>query len=122
MNNEHIDLPAHIGARATFRSYAIGFVCSILLTFVPYVLVVNHMLNGQVLTVSIVSLAIMQLVVQAMFFLHLSTKSKARWNMVVFIFAVLIVFIVVAGSLWIMANLNYNMTSAELNAYMSNQN
>jgi cytochrome o ubiquinol oxidase operon protein cyoD len=90
-------------------SYVIGFVLSIILTFLAYVLVVNHILEGALLVAVIVGLAVIQLFVQLFFFLHLGKESKPRWNLIVFAFALSVVVIIVFGSLWIMNNLDYNM-------------
>ncbi len=54
------------------------------------------------------ALAVTQLLVQLLFFLHLGRESKPRWNLIVLAFAVMVVVIVVFGSLWIMKNLQYN--------------
>ena len=93
----------------TLKSYLIGFILSIVLTIVPYHIVVNHVFTGDTLVVAVVLLAFLQLLVQLIFFLHLSAAPTQRWNLMTFIFAVLIVAILVVGSLWIMWNLNYNM-------------
>lgn len=90
-------------------SYVIGFVSSIILTLVAYILVVNHVMSGAGLVAVIVGLAIIQLFVQLFFFLHLGEESKPRWNLMALLFAAMVVIIVVFGSLWIMNNLNYNM-------------
>jgi len=90
-------------------SYVVGFVSSIVLTFVAYILVVNHVLFGVGLVAVIVGLAIIQLFVQLFFFLHLGNEAKPRWNLMALLFAAMVVVIVVFGSLWIMNNLNYNM-------------
>jgi cytochrome o ubiquinol oxidase operon protein cyoD len=109
-------------------SYQVGFFFSIILTLIAFLLVYLHinsdhaMFSHQFLTVAIFDLAVVQLIVQAVFFLHLNTHSSARWNMIVFLFTGLVVFTVVAGSLWIMQNLNYRMTPEELHTYMNNQN
>lgn len=89
--------------------YVIGFVLSIILTLVAYILVVNHVMSGAGLVAVIVGLAIIQLFVQLFFFLHLGEESKPRWNLMSLLFAAMVVIIVVFGSLWIMNNLNYNM-------------
>ncbi|MBI5798725.1 MAG: cytochrome C oxidase subunit IV family protein, partial [Candidatus Yonathbacteria bacterium] len=59
-----------------------------------------------------VGFALAQLLIQVVFFLHLHKKSKPHWNLIVFIFTFFIVAVLVVGSLWVMYNLNYNMTGA----------
>jgi cytochrome o ubiquinol oxidase subunit IV len=92
----------------TLRTYSIGFVLSIILTIVPYVLVDRKVMDGQGLILSLVGFAISQVFVQLIFFLHLNHESRPRLNRMAFMFMVLVVFIVVGGSLWIMANLDYH--------------
>jgi cytochrome o ubiquinol oxidase operon protein cyoD len=55
----------------------------------------------------VLGIAVVQLVIQAVFFLHIGRGSRLK--LVTFAFAILIVLIVVVGSLWIMNNLDYNM-------------
>ena len=94
------------------RSYVIGFVLSIVLTLIPYFIVVNRMFDDRSMVVAAVTFGVTQLVVQVVFFLHLHKKLKPRWNMVVFMFTILIVSVLVVGSLWIMANLDHNTMHA----------
>lgn len=100
---------------ASLRSYAIGYILSIALTLEAFVIVRNHTFSVGVAAIVILALAIVQLLVQLFFFLHLDKAFKAPWNIIVFSFMALVVSIVVFGSLWIMSNLDYHMTSpAEL--------
>jgi cytochrome o ubiquinol oxidase operon protein cyoD len=102
-------------AKGTFKTYAIGFGLSLLLTLAAYFPVSRHVHSGHLiysdrsLIVAVITLAITQLFVQLVFFLHLGRESKPRWNLVVFLFAALVVLILVLGTLWIMWNLNYHM-------------
>ncbi len=95
----------------TVSSYIIGFLLSILLTLSAYILVTNHMLKPGDLVVSIVVLAMIQLIVQLIFFLHL---GKTRLNLIFFLSTVVIILIVVVASLWIMHHLNYNMHPSQM--------
>jgi cytochrome o ubiquinol oxidase operon protein cyoD len=56
-------------------------------------------------------MGILQMLVQLILFLHLSTEKRPHWNTILFLFMLLICLIVVAGSLWIMSNLDYRMMS-----------
>ena len=97
------------------RRYVYGFVLSLVLTLAAYLLVQHHLAThhvfppDNVMVVLLMILALTQLMVQLIFFLHLGRESKPRWNLVIFLFAAMVVFILVAGSLWIMWNLNYHM-------------
>lgn len=92
----------------SLKSYVVGFVLSIVLTLVSYYLVIEHLVTGWLLDVSVAILAIAQAAVQLILFLNLLRESKPRWNLIIFLFMLLIVVIVVAGSIWIMNNLTYN--------------
>ena len=105
--------------RYAMRSYVTGFVLSVILTLIPYVIVVNHMFGKQGLVLAVILFGVTQLIAQVIFFLHLSKKSKPQWNIIVFVFTVLIVAILVVGSLWVMYNLNYNMT--DVSPFNSNE-
>lgn len=100
--------------------YVTGFLLSISLTVVAYVLVM-HSISHRVLITSIVALAIVQCVVQLFFFLHLGRETKPRWKLAVLLTMLLVIAIIVAGSIWIMNNLNYRMTPQEINTYLHDQ-
>lgn len=93
----------------TYASYITGFILSILLTIIPYYIVVYMELSTGIKTISIVLLALAQLFVQLVFFLHLNTRSEKGWNFLSFIFTMLVVIILIGGSLWIMYHLRVNM-------------
>ncbi|MGC1176759.1 MAG: cytochrome o ubiquinol oxidase subunit IV [Candidatus Saccharimonadales bacterium] len=97
----------HETAQGSVRSYVIGFASSIILTLVAYTLAINKVFSGWGLVAALATLAITQLFVQLICFLHLGRESRPRWNLWVLLFAVMVVFIVVFGSLWIMKNLQY---------------
>ena len=100
----------HEYGHGTLKSYIIGFILSILLTVIPYFIVVNHVFTSGIIIAAVVLLAVLQLLVQLVFFLHLNTESKPRWNLTAFVFSALIVAILVAGTMWIMYHLDYNMS------------
>ena len=106
---------------ASLKSYVTGFVWSIGLTLVAYDLVTQNHFSHTALIATIVALALLQAVIQLLYFLHLGTETKPRWKLVVFLFMLMVVVILVFGSLWIMNNLNYRMTPQQINAYMNNQ-
>jgi len=76
---------------------------------IPYLLVVRRTFSVDVTILLILCIALLQLLVQLVYFLHLNTKSEQRWNLIVFIFTVIIVAIIGVGSLWIMHHLEINM-------------
>ena len=93
-------------------SYLIGFVLAVVLTVISFTLVMHHHLSSIDLYSAIAVLAIVLLVVQSAFFLRLNASTTYdKWNLVAFGFTIFVICLVVAGSLWIMYNLNYNMVS-----------
>lgn len=103
-----------------YRSYVIGFVLSIATTLAAYFLVVNKTFSMEILIYVVLAIAVLQLFIQVVYFLHIGRGSK--WKLRTFVFTLLIVGIIVAGSVWIMHNLNYNMmdmTPDQQRQYMS---
>lgn len=95
--------------KSPLKSYVLGFVLSILLTLVAYFFVVLKTFSPTVLFSVIMGLGVIQAVIQLVLFLHLGKEGKPHWNTMTFLFMLSILLIVVLGSLWIMAHLEYNM-------------
>lgn len=108
-------------------SYLTGFGLSLGITIVAFVAAaVQAEANGgaypkHILLFGLVFLAITQLVVQLLFFFHLGHESKPRLNTVSFLFMLMVVGIIGFGSLWIMYNLDYNMTPQEVETYIQEE-
>lgn len=102
--------PAHPG---TARSYTTGFLLSILLTVMPFILVMTGRLSGSLLVIILLGYAVLQVLIQLVFFLHLPERTRPYLSTKIFLFMALIVSIVVIGSLWIMYNLEYRMMNTE---------
>lgn len=102
-----IDL--HHGWNASFKPQFLGFVVSTVLIASSYLIVGHHHLSNEALTLTIFGLAVVQALVQLVFFLHLGLESKPHWNTITFLFVVLVIVIIIGGSLWIMNNINYNL-------------
>ena len=101
----------HDGAsHGTFKSYMIGFVLSVILTAIPFWLVMGDVLeNKTLLVIAIMGLGVIQIFVHMIYFLHMDTKSESGWNMLALIFTLVLVVITHSGSIWIMYHLNSNM-------------
>ena len=93
----------------TMSSYITGFVLSIILTLSSYLVVTQNLIPKEMVIAVIIFLALLQFVVQAIFFLHLDKETGPRWNLIVFLSTLSIVILVVIGSIWIMTHLNYNV-------------
>lgn len=96
-------------AHGSVKEYLWGLFWSIVLTAVPFAMVMTGGFDTGLTLVIILLCAIAQVFVQLVFFLHMNTSSEQIWNTVSAVFIVLIVAIVVLGSIWIMNHLNHNM-------------
>jgi cytochrome o ubiquinol oxidase subunit IV len=97
-------------SHGSLRSYLTGFVLAAILTIIPFWLVMGHVIDSTLATVLIVlGLAVVQIVVHVIYFLHLDTRSESGWNMLAFIFTIVLVVIVLGASIWVMYNENANM-------------
>ncbi|MNS79844.1 Cytochrome bo(3) ubiquinol oxidase subunit 4 [compost metagenome] len=94
---------------ASFKGYAIGFILAVILTVIPFKLVMDGSMDKGTILWIILGMAAVQILVHLKYFLHLDTSSEQRSNVIALLFTALILVIVVAGSLWIMHNLNTNM-------------
>jgi cytochrome o ubiquinol oxidase operon protein cyoD len=90
------------------RTYTTGFVLSVSLTIVAFIAAGTHAIHGWTLVGVLLLLAVIQLFIQLVFFLHLNRESKPRWNRTALAFAAMVVLVIVFGSLWIMKNLAYD--------------
>jgi cytochrome o ubiquinol oxidase operon protein cyoD len=89
--------------------YLIGLGLAILLTAVSFFVAGTDLVWEPSIPVALVVLAIAQMGVHLVFFLHITTGADNTNNVLALAFGVLIVILVMAGSLWIMDNLNHNM-------------
>ena len=92
------------------RDYVIGFFLSVVLTAVPFWLVMGNVTGSKQATAFLImALAAVQMIVHVRFFLHVSAKSEQGWTLVSLIFTLIVVVIALAGSLWVMHHLDSNM-------------
>lgn len=92
-----------------YRSYLTGFILSAVLTAAPFALVMTGALPAATTGALVVGFAVVQIVVQMIYFLHMNPRSEGGWNMLALLFTLIIVVIVISGSLWVMHHLNANM-------------
>ena len=89
--------------------YVTGLGLAILLTATSFFVAGTNLVWEPSIPVALVVLAIAQMGVHLVFFLHITTGADNTNNVLALAFGLLIVFLVIGGSLWIMANLNHNM-------------
>jgi cytochrome o ubiquinol oxidase operon protein cyoD len=107
----HDDHDEHGGAsHSTLKGYATGFVLAVLLTAIPFWLVMAKVFDSSSTTALVLmAFAAVQIVVHMIYFLHMNTRSEGGWSFLALMFTLLIVGIALAGSLWVMYHMNANM-------------
>lgn len=91
----------------SLQAYLIGFGASIILTVVAFLVVwARTSITREVVIFTLLGLAAAQATAQVLFFLHVGEEAKPRWETLIFLFTTLVLLIIVAGSLWIMADLD----------------
>ena len=91
------------------RTYLIGFVLAVVLTAIPFYVVITHALPPQRALMLIAGAALLQVLVHLRFFLHLNFTSTPRENLLAIVFTAVLIFIMVGGSFWIMFDLHSRM-------------
>ena len=91
------------------RNYLVGLGFSTVLTIASFCAAASHLIWGPAVGVALIVLAIGQMGVHLVFFLHITTGPDNTNNVLALAYGVMVVFLLVAGSIWIMANLSQNM-------------
>lgn len=97
-------------AHGSRRGYLLGFALSVVLTAIPFALVMAGPLHRQSTALLVMGAALVQIVVHMAFFLHMNTRSEGGWTFMALAFTAVLVVITLSGSLWVMHHLNANMT------------
>jgi cytochrome o ubiquinol oxidase operon protein cyoD len=110
-DHEHDDGASH----STLKGYLTGFVLAVVLTAIPFWLVMGKVFDKPTTTaIVILALAAVQIVVHMVYFLHMNARSEGGWTMLALIFTLVLVVITLSGSLWVMYHLNHNMMPASM--------
>ncbi|MBN2638162.1 MAG: cytochrome o ubiquinol oxidase subunit IV [Bacteroidales bacterium] len=91
------------------KHYIVGFVLAVLLTVVSFGFVMTDVVSKQVAVIGLFVAAVLQMLVHLHYFLHLDRSSEQRWNVIALAFTALLLFIFVAGTMWVMYTLNSRM-------------
>lgn len=106
----HDDHHHDAGPHSTFSGYMTGFVLSVILTAIPFWLVMAKVIADRNTAVLVLGgFAVIQILVHMVFFLHMNGKIEGGWTMLSTIFTVVFVAIAIAGTLWVMFHMNANM-------------
>ncbi|KQT58441.1 cytochrome o ubiquinol oxidase subunit IV [Methylobacterium sp. Leaf456] len=99
-----------VQGHGSFKDYVTGFVLSVILTAIPFGLVMGDVIGDKLITgIVVLAFAVVQIIVHMIYFLHMNTKSEGGWTFLALIFTVTIVAITLCGSIWVMHHLNTNM-------------
>ncbi|MBV9510858.1 MAG: cytochrome o ubiquinol oxidase subunit IV [Caulobacteraceae bacterium] len=100
------DHPSH----GSLGGYLTGFALSVVLTAIPFFLVMHHVFaDNRFTVVAIMGLGAIQIIVHMIYFLHMNTRSEGGWTVLALIFTGVLLIITLTGSLWVMYHLNVNM-------------
>ena len=105
-HDNHSDSHASHGG---LKNYLIGFVLAVILTVIPFAMVMSGSFDKGTTVLVISVLAAVQMLVHIVYFLHLDRSPEQRNNVAVGLLSLVIIGIVIVGSLWVMHNLNINM-------------
>jgi len=105
-DHSHVDQSQGHGS---MRDYVIGFVASVVLTAIPFWLVMTDTFSTGITAAIIVGFAAVQMIVHMIYFLHMNGKVEGGWTMMALLFTLILVAIMLTGSLWVMYHLNANM-------------
>ncbi len=94
---------------ASYLSYTVGLALAIVATIASFIVSQTNLLWSPGIPIGLIVLAIAQIGVHLVFFLHLGSGPDSTNNILALAFGVLIVFLIIIGSVWIMANLQSNM-------------
>ena len=106
MSNLHGSVDASHGS---VKSYLTGFVLSVILTVIPFALVMYPTLPKPVTAGVVAIFAVIQVVVHLIYFLHLNFSPHQRWNVTALVFSSVVIALLVGLSLWIMYSVHHNM-------------
>jgi cytochrome o ubiquinol oxidase subunit IV len=98
------------GPHSSFSEYMTGFLLSVILTAIPFILVIAKVIADRQTAVLVLGgFAVVQILVHMVYFLHMNGKVEGGWTLLSTIFTVVFVSIAIAGTLWVMFHMNANM-------------
>jgi cytochrome o ubiquinol oxidase subunit IV len=112
----HGDHPHDDGPHSSFSEYMTGFLLSVILTAIPFYLVIAKVIADRQTAVLVLGgFAVVQILVHMVYFLHMNGKVEGGWTLLSTIFTVVFVAIAIAGTLWVMFHMNANMMPGHSN-------
>lgn len=109
-DGHHDDHHGDVGPHSSMREYVIGFVLSVILTAIPFWLVMNNVIQDRTTAILVLGgFAVVQVLVHMVYFLHMNGSIEGGWTLLSTIFTVVFVAIGISGTLWVMFHMNANM-------------
>ena len=116
MHDPHATAEAHPDDHApafppgSMRDYVTGFVLSVILTAIPFFLVMSGLVgSGRLTAFLVLACAVSQIIVHMIYFLHMNLRSEAGWTMISLVFTIVVLVIAVIGTIWVMYHMDANM-------------
>ena len=116
MHDPHATAEAHPDDHApafphgSIRDYVTGFVLSVILTAIPFFLVMSGLVgSGRLTAFLVLACAVSQIIVHMIYFLHMNLKNEAGWTMISLVFTIVVLVIAVIGTIWVIYHMDANM-------------
>ena len=107
-HDDHLD--GEEDFHVSYKGYATGFILSVILTAIPFWLVMAKVISDRPTAVLVLGgFAVVQILVHMVYFLHMNGKVEGGWTLLSTIFTVVFVAIAITGTLWVMFHMNSNM-------------
>lgn len=110
-------MSTHVGtsrageSHGSAKSYIAGLLICAVLTIIPFAVVMTGALSRPATLILLVAFAVIQVIVQLVYFLHMNRSSEEGWNLISFVFTLVILFIIVGLSIWIIWSMHFYMMS-----------
>lgn len=112
-HGDHADDHHDDGPHSSFSGYMVGFLLSVVLTAIPFWLVMAGVVTHRPTAVLVLgAFAVAQILVHMVCFLHMNGKVEGGWTLLSTLFTAVFVAIAIAGTLWVMFHMNANMMPA----------
>ncbi|MEM0900399.1 MAG: cytochrome o ubiquinol oxidase subunit IV [Pseudomonadota bacterium] len=100
-------------AHASYKSYLIGFGLSVVLTVIPFWMVLGEVTDSVPILISVIfGLGAIQILVHVYYFLHVTLGAEEGWQAMSIAFTTILVVIIMVGSIWVLFHLHENMMPA----------
>ena len=116
MHDPHATAEAHPDDHApafphgSMRDYVTGFVLSVILTAIPFFLVMSGLVgSGRLTAFLVLGCAVIQIIVHMIYVLRMNLKNEAGWTMISLVFTIVVLVIAVIGTIWVMYHMDANM-------------